>query len=517
MKINHIVIAAVLLVASAGVAAPPAPPATTPSSPTVTKAKLLVSFKTGKKAAVKRAIAAAGGTISYENDDVETLAVALPESAIDALADRADVAYVEEDAERHIMADAFPWGIEAVQARQIWDADRDGNLDPGAPKGNGKTVCIIDTGLMRGHPDLAGVDVKGGVSLVADGPWDEDFHGHGTFIAGIIAAQRNGVGTVGLAPMASLYIVRALNNEGTTSSSVLIQAAEACVAAGSDIINMSLGGPFASRSEDRYYSRLLTKKNVLVIAAAGNDGNQAHQYPASYDAVISVAAVEPNLEHASFSQVTEEVELCAPGTEIFAAFPRQETFSVTVNGGAPIRGIPIDGLFQEGVASGRLEWGGDCREPGNFAGAIAICNFGDYWGTDLVMNNMQASGAAGVILLNGNGAGYFNDIPYPLVTVALQRLPGKDLVHAALTETAEVQRTVVDAAGYRIWQGTSFATPHVVGVAALIWSKYPRKSAVALRAAMDATARDLGPAGRDPYFGYGMVQAKAAMDYLGSH
>ena len=84
--------------------------------------------------------------------------------------------------------------------------------------------------------------------------------------------------------------------------------------------------------------------------------------------------------------------------------------------------------------------------------------------------------------------------------------PGRDVV---------VPR--VDAAGYRIWQGTSFATPHVVGVAALIWSKYPKKSAVALRAAMDATARDLGPAGRDPYFGYGMVQAKAAMDYLGSH
>ncbi|HVE87272.1 MAG TPA: S8 family serine peptidase, partial [Myxococcales bacterium] len=73
------------------------------------------------------------------------------------------------------------------------------------------------------------------------------------------------------------------------------------------------------------------------------------------------------------------------------------------------------------------------------------------------------------------------------------------------------------ASGYEAWDGTSMATPHVSGVAALIWSAYPTKTATQVRAALQNTARDLGAAGRDNAYGYGLVQAKAALDYLGSH
>ena len=68
-----------------------------------------------------------------------------------------------------------------------------------------------------------------------------------------------------------------------------------------------------------------------------------------------------------------------------------------------------------------------------------------------------------------------------------------------------------------VWSGTSFSTPHVSGVAALIWSKYPGKSNLEVRKAMKATARDLGEPGKDWFYGHGLVRAKAALDYLGSH
>ena len=503
MKTKHFAIVVVMLLSIAAEAAPPAG-----------STQVFVSFKAGKKGAVKQAITAAGGTITYENDSVEAVAATVPTSAIETLAARGDVAFVEEDPERKVMADRFDWGLEAVQGRLVWDANNDGNFDSGAPLGAGKTVCIIDTGLQKHHPDLAGVNVKGGVSVVPDGPWDDDVFGHGTFIAGIIAAQKNGIGAVGIAPAVSIYSVRAANDQGSMSTSTLMRAADLCVAAGANVINMSLGGFFASRAEERFWAGL-SKKNVLLVAAAGNEGVFIHQYPASYDSVISVAAVDRNLRDAFFSNASEDVELTAPGVEIFAAFPRQEFFEMSVNGGAPIQGLPLGGMFDRGVASGRLEWGGDCMEPGNFAGAIAICNFSYSDGTDLILNNMIASGASGVILLGFGG--YYNDRSYPIVTLALDRTDGKNVVHGSLTQPASLNTTLVNAPGYRIWQGTSFSTPHVAGVAALIWSKYPKKTAAQVRAAMTATARDLGPAGRDPFNGYGLVQAQAALQYLSGH
>ncbi len=509
MKIQKLAMIALTLAASSGQAAPPAAAGT----------QVLISFKDGKKAEVRQAILAAGGQISYVNDDVQAFAVSVAsEAALDTLAESLDIGYIEEDPIRTVDGaggDRFDWGVETVQARDVWDADRDGKFDTGAPRGNGRTVCIIDTGVRVDHPDLAGVDITGGVSLVEDGPWYQDNHGHGTHIAGIIAAQRNGFGTIGIAPKASIYVVRAASDSGQMSTSTLIRAVEACVAGGADVINMSLGGPIASRTEHRFYKRLYNRKNVLLIAAAGNDGSDQHHFPASYDAVVSVGAVNASLEHSWFSQANVEVELTAPGEQIFAAFPRQDTRTLSVDGGTSVEGLEIGGLFARGEISGRLEWGGDCREPGNFNGAIAICNFGDFFGTDQTIHNMIASGASGLILLTTSaGGGYYNDIDYPIVTLALDRASGKQLVHGALTRSASLVSTRSDEPGYRLWQGTSFSTPHVAGVAALIWSAHKTKPASAVRQALTSTARDLGDPGRDPYYGFGLIQAKAALQAL---
>jgi serine protease len=110
----------------------------------------------------------------------------------------------------------------------------------------------------------------------------------------------------------------------------------------------------------------------------------------------------------------------------------------------------------------------------------------------------------------GAGVGYI--IP----AVSLSQEDGQYLVANKLDQQAEVYSSIeFDASGYEAWSGTSMATPHVSGVAALIWSSNPALSNEQIRQAMQATALDLGDPGRDVYYGYGLVQAKEALDYLG--
>lgn len=92
----------------------------------------------------------------------------------------------------------------------------------------------------------------------------------------------------------------------------LIQVDE-CVANGAKVVNLSLGGPGYSRFEKEAYERMYKEQDILLVAAAGNAGTTAYSYPASLDSVISVAAVDTNNNHASFSQVNDMVDVCARG------------------------------------------------------------------------------------------------------------------------------------------------------------------------------------------------------------
>lgn len=104
----------------------------------------------------------------------------------------------------------------------------------------------------------------------------------------------------------------------------MISQVEACVDAGSNIVSMSLGGGGFSNLENDAYNRIYNDQNVLLVAAAGNDGNSAYSYPASYDAVMSVAAVDSNEERASFSQYNDQVDIAAPGVSVISTIPNNK-------------------------------------------------------------------------------------------------------------------------------------------------------------------------------------------------
>jgi len=355
--------------------------------------RVWIQFAPGAGNAVAAAVAAARGTLHYNFDRLDALAATLPAAAVPGLQRNPNILLVEDDPKRYPTTQEVPWGIDAVQARDVWDADRDGAVDGGAPTGAGRRICVIDSGVYTAHEDLQGANIVGGEPA----GWDSDGCGHGTHVTGTIAAVNNDVGVVGAAIAPEIYAVKVfdgpdISNCGWTYSSGLVDAAQRCVDNGANVISMSLGGPTKSRTEDRAFRNFFNRDGVLSVAAAGNDGNSSKAYPAAYNSVIAVAAVNSSNTVASFSQQYAQVELAAPGVGVLSTLP---------------------------------------------------------------------------------------------------------------------------PSGYAAWSGTSMATPHVSAVAALVWSSDPGKTNVEVRDALAQSALDLGPAGRDNAYGFGLVQAADAWHLLG--
>eukprot|EP00555_Chaetoceros_dichaeta_P001679 CAMPEP_0198277560 /NCGR_PEP_ID=MMETSP1447-20131203/65913_1 /TAXON_ID=420782 /ORGANISM="Chaetoceros dichaeta, Strain CCMP1751" /LENGTH=475 /DNA_ID=CAMNT_0043972589 /DNA_START=267 /DNA_END=1694 /DNA_ORIENTATION=- len=225
---------------------------------------------------------------------------------------------IEEDPERYkpepmvessrkLQNQQIQFGINMVRAPETWDKF--------GVRGEGIRVCVMDSGLFSEHSDLTASRISGYNGLEAVTPWNEDGDGHGTHVTGIIAAADNNQGVVGVAPDVEIYVVRVFDNDGRFFGSDIAAAAEICFDAGARIINMSLGGGRALASENNAFN-FLANEGIISIAAAGNNGNTGFSYPASYPAVISVAAVDSNRNLASFSQRNSEVDVAAPGVAI---------------------------------------------------------------------------------------------------------------------------------------------------------------------------------------------------------
>jgi subtilisin family serine protease len=489
------------------------------------KVRVLVQFAPGKAANVENSLRAVGGEIHYAFDELETFAVSLPEAALNGIAHNPNVVMIEEDAPRYPISvmpsvqavdlpkQVVPYGIDMVQARDVWDANRDGVVDAGAPTAANRKICIIDSGLFTGHEDFQGLNVTGGYPT----GWNSDGLGHGSHVAGTIAAMNNALGVVGVTPgTVQIYIVRVFGDDGAwTYSSTLIDAANRCASAGANIISMSLGGARSSLTEKRGFATLYTN-GILSIAAAGNDGTTAYSYPASYDSVMSVAAIDESMTVADFSQYNSQVEIAAPGVGVLSTVPYIDETFVSVSG-VDYTGAHID-YSARGTASGALVDGGLCTSTGAWAGKVVLCQRGDNSFYDKVMNVQNSGGAAAVIYNNVSGGflgtlgdGYSSTI----VAVSLSMEDGQFLVASRLGQAATVSSTLyTNVSGYEYYDGTSMATPHASAVAALVWSADPTATNADIRAALTSTALDLGGAGRDVYYGYGLVQAKAAIDAL---
>jgi subtilisin family serine protease len=242
------------------------------------------------------------------------MAVVLTPSQQKALANDASIQSIEVDPKRYLSAESTPYGITMVQALQLSDS---GSVN--------QKVCIMDTGYTLNHTDLPSSGVTGddGYGSNNTGNWYNDGNGHGTHVAGTIAAiGSNNQGVVGVNPSGKLglHIVKVFNDSGSWAyGSDLIEAISQCKAAGATVISMSLGGSASSTAEKSAFDSAFAS-GILNVAAAGNDGNSSMSYPASYSSVMSVAAVDSSGNIANFSQYNSQVEIAAPGVGVNSTY-----------------------------------------------------------------------------------------------------------------------------------------------------------------------------------------------------
>jgi serine protease len=481
--------------------------------------RYIIQFAPGQAGQGVAAVKARGGDIKVDltNRSVNAIAVTLPEQALQGLQNNPNVLNIEEDARVYPLAETVPYGITMVQADQVSDANA-----------GGKNVCIIDSGYHAGHFDLQANPVNG-LNLSGSGDPFIDSCGHGTHVAGTIAAVNNGDGVIGVMPGANinLTIAKVFGDDDWTSgscgwsySSGVIEAAYACQDAGADVINMSLGGGGSSSTAAQGFQDLLDQ-GVLSIAAAGNDGTTGYSYPASYDAVVSVAAIDDTKTVADFSQKNDQVELAAPGVGVLSTVP---SISATAEIDGTSYSVSAMDRAASTTASGSVVDGGICDSAGNWSGNVVMCERGSISFSDKVANVESGGGAAAIIYNNVSGGflgtldcngpswGTCSNIP----AVSMNQSDGQYIVGNKLGTSATVStEATAPADGYDSYNGTSMASPHVAGVAALVWSQVPTATATEIRNALAATAEDLGSAGRDNSYGWGLVQAADAVAYLG--
>lgn len=335
--------------------------------------------------AAKALIEKVGGRAHKVLEKQRMVAASMDKRTMNLLRKNPNVESVAVDARRELMAQSTPYGYNMVQANQFAQSDT-----------SAQKVCIIDTGYNLGHPDLPDTNngVTGQGNNAAVGNWYNDGNGHGTHVAGTIAAYDNTQGVIGVYPGVNMHIVKIFDDNGNwTYASDIIQAINQCQTAGANVVNMSLGGGGSSSAEQSAMQGFVDD-GMLLVAAAGNDGNSTKSYPASYPAVMSVAAVDSNENHANYSQYNDAVEIAAPGSSVYSTYPTNS---------------------------------------------------------------------------------------------------------------------------YATLNGTSMATPHVAGGAALVWSFFPQCTNEQIRGALNATAKDKGAAGRDNFYGNGLMQVADAYDYLNAN
>ncbi len=205
-----------------------------------------------------------------------------------------------------------PWGVTRIGAPAAW------SLSTGA----GVKVAVVDTGIDTDHPDLA-ANLAGCVNFIQSWKTCEDDNGHGTHVSGIIAAEDNTLGVIGVAPNAKIYSLKVLDRRGRGYLSDIIEALDWSVTNGVQVVNMSLGTTADVQSFRDAVSRV-NAAGVVQVAAAGNSGPGANtvNYPAKYTEVIAVAATDSSDGVPSWSSRGPEVDIAAPGASINSTYYR---------------------------------------------------------------------------------------------------------------------------------------------------------------------------------------------------
>lgn len=212
------------------------------------------------------------------------------------------------------MSEIVDWGLEMHNVPKVWETTM----------GEDVNVYILDTAGETEHQDLVG-NFIGGINFSSSKTL-KDAQGHGHHCAGIIAAEKNDTGCIGVAPKAKIFLVKVLNDSGSGSATSIENGLKFCYERigkedGPDIISMSLGadGPLGVGCEK--WIKKLYDANIPVICAAGNSGREGVNYPAKYKETIAIGAFDRNGNLAKFSTTGEEVAVAAPGVDIYSTWP----------------------------------------------------------------------------------------------------------------------------------------------------------------------------------------------------
>lgn len=197
------------------------------------------------------------------------------------------------------------YGLKQIKAPLAWDVT----------KGGDALIAVIDTGVNSQHPDLAN-KVALNYNFLTNSSVASDDNGHGTHVAGIIAAgTNNNIGVAGVSWNNKIMNLKALNQNGYGTDISISKAIIFAVDNGAKVMNLSLGRQaYGSTLESAV--NYATSRNVVVVAAAGNFGTSRLVYPASYDRVIAVSAIDSTDNKAAFSSWGDWIDLSAPGVEI---------------------------------------------------------------------------------------------------------------------------------------------------------------------------------------------------------
>lgn len=207
----------------------------------------------------------------------------------------------------------IPWGVSHIKAPLTWNRTT----------GDRVRVAVIDTGIDYNHPDLQHA-IENGINLIHRHALPVDDNGHGTHIAGTIAASARQTGITGVAPQASIHPVKAFDENGTAYVSDIIYGIYWCLRNRIDVVNMSFGMKHHSRAlEDAvrtaYYS------GMIIVASSGNDGRTSRiDYPARFPHTLSVGATNKKGQIASFSNKSKYIDIYAPGEKIVSTWLRGE-------------------------------------------------------------------------------------------------------------------------------------------------------------------------------------------------
>ncbi len=225
------------------------------------------------------------------------------------------------------------WGVELLGVPNFWKYT----------KGKGVKVAVLDTGVTCTHPDLKDAIIAA-KDFTNSRCGISDFNGHGTHVAGIIAARDNAVGVVGVAPESELIIGKVLGDDGTGSAEMVANGIYWAIEKGANIISMSLGSPYPSQ---KIYKAIHTaiEANVFVICAAGNSGPNLDtvEYPGAFDETIAVGSIDRRKKISYFSSRGKTVDVVAPGDQILSTYPPR--------GLAKLSGTSMATPFVAGVAA----------------------------------------------------------------------------------------------------------------------------------------------------------------------